>query len=150
MKALTAFAGGLAGACLLTITHQIIKTVDENDAPRMDLLGMEVLSNLLHAVDTKVPPKDRLYKITMGGDIISNSLYYSLAGIGGKKRIIEKGAVLGLIAGIGAVVVPKQFKLHQEHSSRNNLTKVLSIAYYLLGGVTAGVVIKALSNSKIV
>src|ERR671920_94498 len=105
MKVTTALTGGLAGAGLLTILHETIKRADP-DAPRMDLLGMNALSKMLHSADREVPSRDKLFAITMAGDLISNSLYYSLAGAGQSNQV-GKGALLGLAAGIGGIVLPR-------------------------------------------
>jgi hypothetical protein len=134
----SAILGGVAGAAALTLIHETVRRVDE-DAPRMDLLGMDALSKSLEAVDADVPKKATLFKITMAGDIISNSLYYSLAGIGDEKTAPLKGAALGLAAGLGAVYLPKPLGLKEEPSNRTLETKLMTVGYYLAGGIVAGI-----------
>ncbi|MEJ7677528.1 MAG: hypothetical protein WKG06_06575 [Segetibacter sp.] len=106
MKLSSAIGGGIAGAVALTLIHETIRRLNQ-DAPRMDLLGMEAIAKTLDSADAKVPEEDRLFKITMAGDIFSNSIYYSLAGIGNEHQAILRGTLLGLAAGIGAVYLPK-------------------------------------------
>src|SRR3990170_3333107 len=121
MKLLSAIGGGIAGACALTMIHQILKSIDP-DAPRMDLLGMEAISIGLKKADYDIPSRENLYRTTMAGDLISNSLYYTLVGAGRKKKALYRGAALGLAAGIGGVLLPKPLGLHSEFSSRTPKT----------------------------
>jgi hypothetical protein len=147
MNRLPTFGGGLTGAIVLTLLHQVLKGIDPK-APRMDLLGMNALSKLLKSFGQNLPDVNKLYAITMAGDIISNALYYSLAGIGGKKKILIKGVLLGIAAGVGAVVLPKPLGLQQAHSNRTEETKIMTIALYLFGGLAAAGAIKLLERSN--
>lgn len=139
MTPFSAIAGGIAGATALTLLHETIRRIDA-DAPRMDLLGMQAISKSLKAVKAEVPDEDSLFKITMAGDIVSNSLYYSLAGIGEKQNALQRGALLGLAAGFGAVYLPKPLGLDEGPSSRTAETKLLTIGLYLVGGLVASAV----------
>jgi hypothetical protein len=145
MKVLNALLGGLAGACAVTVLHQVIKNND-SEAPRMDLLGMESLSKLLNKAGIEQPEGKKLYYMTMGGDIISNSIYYSMAGIGDTKTVL-KGAASGLAAGLGAVFLPKPMGLNEQHSNRTRETQILSVLYYLAGGLVSSAVMKLLNGS---
>ena len=136
MSIVKALEGGLAGAVTLTLVHQAVKQISP-DAPRMDLLGMNAISKLLHKTPVKEPPRDTLYGITMAGDIISNTLYYSLTSIGGKKRSLLKGALLGLGAGLGAVLLPKPLGLNESYSNRTRQTQIMTVALYLIGGLVS-------------
>lgn len=142
MKA-SAVLGGLAGAAALTIMHESVKKIDSK-APRMDLLGMMALSKILRNVGKNPPGTNKLYMYTMAGDLLSNALYYSLAGIGTNKGVLPKGAVLGLAAGLGALLLPKPLHLNEAYSSRTTHTQVLTVAYYLVGSLVAAALIKRL------
>ncbi len=146
MKFSSAIGGGFAGAAALTILHETTRRLNE-DAPRMDLLGMQAIAKSLEAVNAEVPGEEKLFGITMAGDIISNSLYYSLSGIGDEKKAIMQGAALGLAAGLGAVYLPKPLGLDQAHSNRTPGTKLMTVALYLVGGLVAGVTGKFLENN---
>lgn len=141
-----AFGGGLAGALALTALHQYVKKKDPN-APRMDLLGMEAITKTLKDAGEPVPDENNLYYLTMAGDILSNAVFYSAAGLG-KKQTWLKGALLGLAAGVGAVYLPKPMGLNEEHSTRTPETKTLAILYYLTGGLVAAGGIKLLRKGK--
>ena len=145
MKVLHALLGGLVGACAVTVLHQVIKNKDEEEAPRMDLLGMESITKILNKVGVEVPDDKRLYYITMAGDIASNTLYYSLTGVGEKKTWL-KGPLLGLAGGLGAVYLPKPLGLNEKHSNRTRKTQLLSVLYYFTGGVVSAAVVKLLDS----
>jgi len=145
MKAIAALTGGIAGACTLTLLHEIVRKSDP-DAPRMDLLGMDALSKLMKAGDIEPPDKTTLFTLTMAGDLLSNSLYYSLAGFGSHKQIWLRGILLGLGAGLGAVYLPEPLGLNEAPSNRTVRTKAMTIAWYLTGGVVASAVISSLKR----
>ena len=85
----SAIIGGLAGAAALTILHESLKKVDSK-APRMDLLGMMALSKLIRSIGKNPPDARKLYVYTLAGDLLSNALYYSLAGAGKEKSLLQK------------------------------------------------------------
>ena len=147
MKATNALLGGLAGASLLTLIHETTRQLVPN-APRMDLLGEQALSKMLTRADQPVPEEDTLYALTMAGDIVSNALYYSMAGIGDAKTAPLKGTLLGLAAGIGAITLPRPLGLSEAPSKRTTETAVMTVALYTLGGIAAGYAMQWLNLRK--
>jgi prepilin signal peptidase PulO-like enzyme (type II secretory pathway) len=147
MKALYALEGGVAGAVAITLIHESIKKVIPQ-APRMDLLGMSALSKGIRMAGAKTPSERKLYAVTLAGDLLSNALYYSFAGIGKKENAVAKGALLGLSAGLGAVLLPKPLGLPTSHSNRTLETKVMTVGLYVAGGIIAALVMKALDRKK--
>lgn len=147
MKLSSAIGGGIAGAITLTLIHETVRR-SVTDAPRMDLLGMEAIAKTLDSVDTEVPEEDKLFKITMAGDILSNALYYSLTGIGKGEQAILRGASLGLAAGIGAVYLPEPLGLNAAPAGRTIQTKIMTFALYTIGGVVAGFIGKLIENKR--
>jgi hypothetical protein len=139
-----AFVSGLAGATVLTLVHQLARRVTP-DAPRMDILGMRGLRKLLAAADAPQPDHDTLYNATMAGDLLSNGLYYSLVGTG--ENVWWRGAGLGLAAGIGGVYLPGPLGLGDGPSNRTPQTKLMTVAWYTLGGLVAAGVSQAWSRS---
>lgn len=148
MKLSSAIGGGIAGAIVLTLLHETLRRMNAN-APRMDLLGMQALAKSLTSINTPVPDKPKLFKITMAGDIFSNSLYYSLAGIGSKNKAIVQGTLLGIAAGIGAVYLPKPLGLNPAAASRTLQTRLMTVALYLTGGLVAGAAGKIIENKRV-
>jgi len=144
MKTLNALASGLVGACILTAIHETTRRLVPN-APRMDILGMRAIEKLMHKADAESPADDRkLHTWAMVGDVISNSLYYSLAGTG--KGSWVRGALLGAGAGIGAVVLPGPLGLGKAPSNRTDETKAMTVGLYLLGGLATAAVGYLLSD----
>ncbi len=136
MKVQTSLQSGLAGAVALTLLHELLRHTIAT-APRMDRLGMNAIAKALKKGGMNVPQTNHLFWITMAGDIAGNALYYSLAGVGKKRGTLVRGAVLGLSAGIGAVVLPKHLGLDDAPSNRTRATKAMTVALYLFGGMVA-------------
>jgi hypothetical protein len=147
MNATTVLAGGLAGAATITLLHESIKRVVP-EAPRMDRLGMQAISKGLKKAGRKVPNEDALFTITMAGDLISNALYYSTAAIGSEKNIWVRSSILGLAAGLGAVLLPKPLGLNERHSNRTVATQVMTVGLYVTGALVTTAVIKLLNKKK--
>lgn len=129
----------MAGAIALTLIHEGLRRINPK-APRMDLLGMNAISKVLKTAGKKPPSEDKLYGWTMAGDVLSNSLYYSLTGVGHKKGALLRGGLIGLAAGAGAVLLPRPLGLNEAYSNKSKETKLLTIGLYIAGGlISAGV-----------
>ncbi|HUC80197.1 MAG TPA: hypothetical protein VMR70_04740, partial [Flavisolibacter sp.] len=89
-----------------------------------------------------------LFTITMAGDLISNALYYSAAGIGSEKNIWVRSSLLGLAAGLGAVLLPEPLGLNKKHSNRTVATQLMTVGLYVTGALVTTAVIKALNKKK--
>jgi hypothetical protein len=81
----------------------------------------------------------------MAGDIIGNTLYFSLAGTRMKKAI-STGGMLGLSAGIGALKLPNALGLDGTHTNLTNKRRWLTVGLYVAGGLIAAGVTKWLEN----
>ena len=146
MKSIQGLAAGLAGAVVLTVTHQLLHKMFR-DAPRMDLMGEEAVNKITDKAGIDLTAENT-YNAAMTGDIAGNALYYSLAYTGNRKNALQRGALLGLTAGIGAVVLPKHMGLSNEYSNRTIKTGLLAIAVYTLGGIVSGKVAGMLSKRE--
>lgn len=147
MKVLPAIEGGLSGAVALTLVHETVRRIYPQ-APRMDLMGMTALSKMIRKAGETPPAQRKLYWYTMAGDVAANALFYSIAGLGKKKGVLQRGMALGLAAGVGAVILPKHLNLPNRHSNRTPATVALTIGIYLLGGVVAAGVMKLLEEKS--
>lgn len=147
MKATTVLAGGLAGATAVTLIHESIKAVVPQ-APRMDRLGMEAIAKGLRKANREVPRQEALFTAALAGDLLSNAIYYSAIGIGGEKNIWLRSTLLGLSAGIGAVVLPAPLGLNERHSNRTITTQLMTIGLYVTGALVTTAVIKVLNRKK--
>jgi hypothetical protein len=149
MNTSTALVGGLAGAATITLLHESIRRVVP-EAPRMDRLGMQAISKGFEKAGKKVPNEDALYSITLAGDLLSNALFYSAAGIGSEKNIWVRSSLLGLAAGLGAVLLPEPLGLNKKYSNKSVTTQIMTVGLYVTGALVTTAVIKLLNKKKTV
>jgi len=142
---LKALGSGLVGACALTLVHEAARRYID-DAPRMDVVGMRALAKTLRAVD--VEPPLPLHEAALVSDIVSNSLYYGLVGLGDAEDGLRNGAALGLAAGLAAVYLPEPLGLGRQPAKNSTETTLLTVAFYLLGGLAAGAAYQALGTEQ--
>lgn len=146
MKSFKSLLAGFAGAAALNILHESFRQFDP-DAPRIDLLGKQALSKSMSNLKLDSPDGDNLYLATLAGDIISNTLYYSTIGLGDKKHIYFKGAIAGLTAGLGAISIPDKIGLDDTPVNKTDKTKILTVTWYLIGGLVTAAVFKQLKKA---
>jgi hypothetical protein len=147
MKAATALAGGLAGATAVTLIHESIKAVVPK-APQMDRLGMQAIAKGLRKANKQVPESNTLFTMALAGDLISNAVYYSAAGIGKEENIWIRSSLLGLAAGLGAVFLPEPLGLNKQYSGRTTATKIMTVGLYVAGSLVTTAVIKLLNKKR--
>lgn len=132
---------GVAGAVAVTTVHQIARRVTEN-APRMDVLGVRALTRGAHIADITVPGPQTMQTAALAGDLLCNSAYYSLA------TTWPRAAVLGIAAGVGALVLPQRMGLGDAPKSDRLSNKVMTIAWYVAGGLAAAATAKVLAARR--
>jgi len=147
MKKSAALAGGLAGTVTVASIHEALKRITP-DAPRMDLLDMELIRKGLASMNKKIPAENELQRWAVGGELLCDTAYFGLAGMGGKKVVWLRGALLGLGAGIAAVVLPKPLGLPEESSNKTTATKLMTIGLYLIGGIVAAATTQLVDNAQ--
>lgn len=147
MKFKYAIEGGLAGAAAVTLLHESIKKVVPK-SPRLDRLGMQAMSKGLRVVGKIPPTGNRLYGWSLTGDILANALFYSIAAIGKRDAVLGRGAVLGLAAGVGAVLLPGPLGLNDRYTNKTATTQIMTIGLYVIGGIVAAGVMKLLDRKK--
>jgi hypothetical protein len=137
-----ALISGATGAIALTAVHQAARAISDN-APRMDVVGMRALARGANAAGTEAPKTHAgLYGATLAGDLIANSVYYSLA------TTYTRGTVLGLLAGLGALVLPERMGLGVPPKSELLSNQVMTVAWYLVGGLAAAATAQCLSGRQ--
>jgi hypothetical protein len=141
-----ALLSGLAGATALTLLHETVRRI-RRDAPRMDTLGRRAIVAGMEAVGLEAPPQDRLQAVALGGDMVSNTLYYSLVGLG--RPSLARGAAIGATAGLGAVVLPPLMGLGHRPGARTPQTAAMTFCWYLAGGLVAAAVHRGLSTQRL-
>ena len=130
-----ALAAGLAGACTVTILNEAGKRTAAH-APRLDVLGMRAIAAGSRAIGLE--PPEHLKATALVGDLLADSLYYSMVAAGGREHAITTGAAAGLAAGVGAVVAPGLMGLGYGPTERTAETAALAVLWYLMAGIAAG------------
>jgi hypothetical protein len=136
MPAFPALVSGVAGATTLTLLHETARQIIP-DAPRADILGMRGLAASLRVLGTPPPPKEHLHRWALLSDLVANSVYYSLVGVGSIEHPWRRGTLLGLLAGIGAVALPGQLGLGRQPTGRTRATQLMTVMWYVVGGLAA-------------
>ena len=75
MKVSAALAGGLAGTLTVASLHEALRRVT-HDAPRMDLLNIELIRKGFKSMNKEVPKKDELERWAVGGELLCDTAYY--------------------------------------------------------------------------
>ena len=137
MRILSSLAGGFAGACVVTLLNEVIRRYDK-EAPRIDLLGQEATAETHKAFGSEVPEQPQLYKQALSADLLSNTIYFSIAGANDKQPEVQ-GGIQGVMAGLSAVYAPGLTNaLNAKHTGETDKKKILTTAYYFIGGLVAG------------
>ncbi|WP_442877249.1 hypothetical protein, partial [Deinococcus sp. YIM 134068] len=132
-------AAGLAGAVTLTLLNEGVRRVLPH-APRMEVIGGRALSDAVGATGAEPPRGRDLYRWSLAGDLVSNTLYYGLVGVGAREGAWTRGGALGLAAGLGAAFLPGPLGLGRQPGERRPLTPALTVAWYLTAGLVAAAV----------
>ena len=142
-----ALLSGMAGAAALTAVHQAARMITDK-APRMDVVGMRAIARGKDVVDSSSGPAlataehPALYNMALAGDLVFNSAYYSLA------TTWARGAALGLIAGVGALLLPKKMGLGDPPGSELLSNQVMTVAWYVVGGLAAAWTAECLAERR--
>jgi hypothetical protein len=147
MRVVAALVSGAVGAATLTLVHEVARRMTPS-APRVDILGMRALARTFRLLGQSPPPRKRLFRETLAGDLVSNAAYYSVIGLGDPQKAWRRGIMLGLGAGVGAVVLPKPLGLGTQPQARTPLTALLTVVWYLVGGLAAAAVARRFGSSE--
>jgi len=147
MKLSAGLAGGIAGTITVASLHEGLKRITP-DAPRMDLLDIELIRKGLQLAHQEIPETRELERWAVGGELICDTAYYSLVAIGRKKEVWTRGALLGLFAGITAVILPGPLGLSKEPSNKTTATQLMTIGLYLAGGIVAAAITKLVDSTQ--
>jgi hypothetical protein len=133
---LAAVGSGVAGAVALTLIHETARRMIPH-APRVDVIGVRAISRPMRAAGYQPPHYNTLHNTALAGELVSNSAYYSLIGAGDAAHVWRRGAILGLLAGLGAAFLPPLMGLGHQPHRRTPYTQILTVAWYFLGGLAA-------------
>ena len=138
-------AAGLAGAASVNLAHEVTRQITPQ-APRVDIIGMRAVAKMCEAAGFE--PPEHLRAATLAGDMVVNSLYYGLVAIGGAKGAVAAGAALGALGGIAGLVLPPRMNLGHAEVNRTRATQTMIVAFYLAGGLVAGLTYRLLANAE--
>jgi hypothetical protein len=138
---------GFLGALAVTAANQVGKRVMPG-APRLDVLGMRLTSQAMRKAQLKPLQGLSLYAVSFIGELISNSLFYALVGLGSARSAWLRGALLGLSAGLGAVALPKPLGIGKSPTARTRRMRIATVAWYMLGGLIAALMYQKLENKR--
>lgn len=139
MDTLKALGSGAAGAAALTALHESARRIIPH-APRVDVIGMRAIARPLRAAGRQPPRGRNLFWIAMTCDLVLNSAFYALVGAGEARHPVRRGAALGLAAGLGAALLPPLMGLGSQPHRRTPVTQIMTVCWYLIGGIAAGAV----------
>jgi hypothetical protein len=135
MRVISSMAGGLAGALSVRLIQELLKKVDPS-APRLDLLRKQAAFKIADRVNNGSTDAGKLKGLCAAGDIIGNTLYFSLTAAAGK-RAIPVGSILGLGMGAGAITLPSKLGLNSWFTGGTRKRKLMTMGLYLIGGLVA-------------
>jgi hypothetical protein len=138
-----ALISGLAGALALTAANKGLQKYTRK-APKVDVFGVRAIKKGLKAIGLSRPGKKKLFGLSLGSDLLFNSLYYSLTASG--KRPLLRGSLLGLGAGAGTLSLPGILGFGKKQVGSSFKQRLLSVGIYLAGGLTAAGAYRLLSN----
>ena len=132
MNTAQAIGSGLAGAVVLTALHEGIKQIAP-ESPRMDKIGTQIVRK---AKGGGITDDRSDYNQALAGELVANSLLYSLVGSGEKNSWL-RGLLIGAGSGLAAVLLPKIMPVDDSASSRSAETSAMTIGVYIVAGLAA-------------
>ena len=145
-RLLESVIAGAAGAAALTAVHQAAREAT-GEAPRMDVLGKRALRAMARQAGTPISASRDLERETLAGDLVANTAYYALVGAGRAEHVVARGLALGLLAGVGALLLPRPMGLGDPPNAHNPATQLMTVAWYVVGGLTAALVMRGIDDS---
>jgi hypothetical protein len=85
MKVSAALAGGLAGTVTVASLHEALRRISPN-APRMDLLDMELVRKGLKSINKKQLSEEGIQRWAVGGELLAIPLIMDWQQLAAKNR----------------------------------------------------------------
>jgi len=137
MKLIHNLLGGLAGAVALNLLHETMKRI-QPDAPHVDEVGEQAAAKAIELTGLDVPEHKTLAGVTLAADLASNAFFYSMIGQGKESNLVPRGAVYGLAVGLGTLGLAGAGPVDDTPITKTTATKMMTVAWYVFGGVVAG------------
>jgi hypothetical protein len=136
---------GAVGAVALTALHELARRRLPT-APRMDLVGMRALRRLAPPLrEPNLRTRD-LHSVTLAGDLVSNSIYYAGIPASTPSATWTRAAVLGVAAGLGALLLPEPMGLGPPPHSNFRSNQVMTVAWYVAGALATAAAATAMPD----
>jgi hypothetical protein len=129
-----ALASAIAGVATVTLLNEGARRVWAG-APRIELLGARAVGRLARRAGYGPDERDA-YRLALSGSLLADGAYFALAGLAAHRA--RTGALLGALAGIGAVLLPGALGLGTGPTRRTRATALATVAWYLAAGLAAG------------
>lgn len=118
---------GFGGAIALNILHETIRKNFDN-VPEINEVGEEALLKITDNTPINISEGKTLYATILVGDIVSNGMYYATTAT-------KNDLASGLLAGAGAILLPKKMGLNDQPVAGSNKKKAMTVCYYLFGAL---------------
>ena len=136
MKRTLGLGSGLVGAASVTLLNYLGKRYFPW-APQLDILGLRLVTAAFSKAGIEPPKAFPLKLFALIADLISNSIFYGLVGLGKSRTAWLRGVALGLAMGVGAVALPTTLGVGDDTTGRTPMSKAGTILWYVLGGFLA-------------
>ncbi len=139
--------GGLIGSLVVNGLAESIRKASPI-TPRLDEFGQRAMNKGLMAVGAGPLRGNKRYWTALAGDVLLNTLVFSLAGAGKERRAIPQGLGLGALMGAAMLLSAKPLGIDPDTTGSNAKEKGMTMAYYLLGGLAAAGFIRWMSARR--
>ena len=129
---------GIAGAAALTALNYLGKKVLPGTAPHLNELGEAAVRNSAEGMNLSQPSQTTTEATALGGSLTTNSLIYSLAGVGKSDHPELRGALVGAAMGLGVVLLAPRLGYGNRPVGEGVRGKAIAVSQYMLGGLVAG------------
>jgi hypothetical protein len=137
MPTLAALSRGAAGAAAMTLSFFALEKFTSH-TPQFDKIGMRGLEQIYRAAGARPPRGDSLRRQALGADLVTNTLYFARSV--GPDASLARGALFGLMAGLGTLVAAPAIGVPKRQRGRSLQAKALTVGIYVVGGLVAAAV----------
>ena len=106
------------------------------DAPRLDVLGERLIEKAFARFGRKPPESARALSWVLG-NVGSDTLLFALVGAGAPRRPFVRGALVGAVTGVAALVVPPALGISTKYTARTWRTALTTVGLYVAAGLSA-------------
>jgi hypothetical protein len=131
---------GLVGAAALEGAHQLLVAFRGSSAPRLDLLGEDMVRRLYRSAGERPPSHDRLRAIAFAGSMLLDGTLLGMVTRGNPRAPWLRGVGLGALMALTANRFPRLLGARSSTARRVRSAPLATLALYALGGMVAAAV----------